>query len=162
MMFDKTWASVGIWVFLGLFIYALLSGLLAEGPLVVGQNLQPGGVIEIHRASDGHYYLQGKLNGRPVTFLVDTGASQVAIPAALADELGLSRCRPAQARTANGSVTSCLVSARTLDFGGYRLERPEVNVLPELRGTALLGMNILERFRIEQENGVMRLSPPRR
>ncbi|MBK6743727.1 MAG: retroviral-like aspartic protease family protein [Hydrogenophilales bacterium] len=158
-MFDKPWASVGIWVFIGLFFYALLSGLMAEGPLMVDQDVTSAG-LEIKRSSDGHYYLKGRIDDHPVTFLIDTGASSVAISAQLADEIGLTRCRPVQSRTANGSVTGCLVTAAVLSFGDYRVERPEINVLPELHGPALLGMNILERFRIEQQNGVMRLSPP--
>ena len=43
-MFDKPWASVGIWVFIGLFFYALLSGLMAEGPLVVDQDVTSAGL----------------------------------------------------------------------------------------------------------------------
>jgi aspartyl protease family protein len=158
-MFDKPWTSVGIWVFIGLFFYALLSGLTAEGPLLVDQNVTAAG-LEIKRSNDGHYYLKGHIDGHPVTFLVDTGASSVAISAQLADEIGLPRCRPVQSRTANGSVTGCLATAGELSFGGYRIERPEINVLPDLRGPALLGMTVLERFRIEQQNGVLRLSPP--
>lgn len=158
-MFDKPWASVGIWVFIGLFCYALLSGLMAEGPLLVGQSVTSEG-LEIKRSNDGHYYLRGSIDDHPLTFLIDTGASSVAISSRLADEIGLSRCRPVQARTANGRVTGCLATAGVLSFGGYRVERPEINVLPELHGPALLGMNILERFRIEQQNGVMRISPP--
>lgn len=158
-MFNKPWASVGIWVFIGLLIYAVLSGLTAEGPLHIDQSVSAKG-LEIKRSGDGHYYLKGLIDGQPVTFLVDTGASSVAISAQLADQIGLSRCRPVQSRTANGSVTGCLATAGELSFGGYRVERPEINVLPELRGPALLGMSVLERFRIEQHNGVLRISPP--
>jgi aspartyl protease family protein len=159
-MFDKAWASAGIWLFIGLFIYALLRGLTAEGPLTVSEGAQRAGALEIARAGDGHYYVKGRIDGHAVDFLVDTGASSVAISAALADRIGLTACRPVSARTANGDVHACIAQAGTLEFGGYRIERPEINVLPDLRGPALLGMNILERFRIEQFDGVMRIAPP--
>src|SRR5512140_2925948 len=48
-----------------------------------------GGAVEIRRSDDGHYRWPGTLNGENVDFLFDTGASGVAIPAALADRLGL-------------------------------------------------------------------------
>jgi aspartyl protease family protein len=158
-MFDKPWASVGIWLFIGLFLYALLRGLTAEGPLLVDAGTMREGGLEIRRAADGHYYIKGSIDGHAVTFLVDTGASSVAISSELADAIGLSKCRPVQARTANGSVPGCLAQAGALSFGGYRIERPEINVLPNLSGPALLGMNVLERFRVEQHKGVMRITP---
>jgi len=159
-MLNKTWTAVGIWLFIGLFLHALLSGLSAEGPLIVDAAVERQGVLEIPRARDGHYYLKGHIDGHPVTFLIDTGASNVAISSALADEIGLTRCRPTLARTANGQVSGCLANARELGFGSYRIERPEIHVLPELRGPALLGMSVLERFRIEQHKGSMRIAPP--
>lgn len=157
---EKTWTAVGIWLFIGLFVYALLSGLAAEGPLIVDAAVERDGALEIPRARDGHYYLKGRIDGHPVTFLIDTGASTVAISSALADEIGLTRCQPTRAHTANGQVMGCLANARELGFGGYRIERPALHILPELRGPALLGMNVLERFRVEQHNGVMRIAPP--
>ena len=48
-----------------------------------------GGVVEIRRSDDGHYHWPGTLNGVRVDFLVDTGATGVAIPASLADRLRL-------------------------------------------------------------------------
>ena len=45
------------------------------------------GVVEIRRGEDGHYHWPGTLNGASVDFLVDTGASGVAIPSALAERL---------------------------------------------------------------------------
>lgn len=159
-MFNKAWASAGIWLCIGLFLYALLRGLTAEGPLLVGEGTLNAGVLEIKRAADGHYYLKGRIDGHAVDFLVDTGASAVAISASLADRLGLTACRPVSARTANGEVRACIAQAGSLEFGAYRIERPEINVLPDLRGPALLGMSVLERFRIEQFDGVMRIAPP--
>jgi aspartyl protease family protein len=158
-MFEKPWTSVGIWLFIGLFLYALFSGLTAEGPLHVDAGVVRDGGLEIKRAADGHYYVKGSIDGHDVDFLIDTGASSVAISSGLADTIGLTQCRPVNSRTANGSVSGCLARAGVLAFGGYRIERPEINVLPNLRGPALLGMNVLERFRIEQHNGVMRITP---
>ncbi len=159
-MFDKPWFSAGIWLFIGLFLYALLRGLSAEGPLTVGRAQVENGALIIERARDGHYYAEGSLDGVRLTFLVDTGASVVAVSEAVADRIGLTRCRPVRAYTANGEVSACMSRARRLELGPYRIEEVDVNILPGLRGTALLGMNVLARFRIEQDRGVMRLVPP--
>jgi clan AA aspartic protease (TIGR02281 family) len=161
-MLHKTWTSVGIWLFIGLLIYTLLHAMTAEGPLLIGASALRDGTLVIERSADGHYYLQGSIDDHPVTFLVDTGASSVAISARLADEIGLERCQPIQARTANGTVNGCLATARVLAFAGYAIERPRIDVLPNLHGPALLGMSVLERFRVEQQDGVMRITPPDR
>ena len=55
-----------------------------------------GEVVEIRRSADGHYHWPGKLAGQEVDFLVDTGATGTAIPAAMARELGLERGGPGQ------------------------------------------------------------------
>ena len=56
-----------------------------------------GGVVEIKRADDGHYHWPGTLNGTSVDFLVDTGASGVAIPGELAKGFGFFQSKPATA-----------------------------------------------------------------
>ena len=71
-----------------------------------------GGVIEIRRAADGHYHWPGTINGRPVEFLIDTGASGTAIPAALATRLGLVSDGQVQSSTAGGDVTGQVVARR--------------------------------------------------
>jgi aspartyl protease family protein len=150
---------VGIWFFLGLIVYAIIVTLTSEGPLVVDQRITATGELEISQAWDGHYYLVGALDGHEFTFLIDTGASRLTLSARQADEIGLTGCRPARAKTANGVVDSCLARADRLTLGPYGIERPEVNVLPGLSGPALLGMNVLDRFSLAQQAGVMRLRP---
>ena len=61
-------------------------------------------VLKQNRA--GHYVANGAINGRQVTFLLDTGATSVSVPASVANRLGLKRGAPLRARTANGVVTT--------------------------------------------------------
>ena len=116
-----------------------------------------GGVIELRRAGDGHYHWPGTLNGRPVDFLVDTGASSVAIPAALARRLGLVAEGQVVSSTAGGRVTGEVMRADLVLDGGVRVERLRVVALPGLDDHPLLGMDVLGRLRWRQESGVLRI-----
>ncbi|WP_138933913.1 retropepsin-like aspartic protease family protein [Roseovarius arcticus] len=107
------------------------------------------GRIELPRAPDGHYYLAAEVNGAPVRFVVDTGASDIvlsredAIAAGLhPDDLNFT----GQASTANGIVRTAPVRLDSIAAGGLtdRDVRAVVNS-GELR-ESLLGMGYLERF----------------
>ena len=115
-----------------------------------------GGVIEIRRGDDGHYHWPGTLNGRAVDFLVDTGATGVAIPARLAQELGLEAQGKVRSSTAGGSVTGDVVRADLVLDGGVRVERLRMVALPGL-DSPLLGMDVLGRLRWQQQGGSLRI-----
>ncbi|MDT8310134.1 MAG: retroviral-like aspartic protease family protein, partial [Methylophaga sp.] len=57
-------------------------------------------ILDRNRA--GHYVAPGKINGHEVTFLLDTGATNISVPAGIAEAAGLERGRPAMVGTANG------------------------------------------------------------
>ena len=61
-------------------------------------------VLRQNRA--GHYVATGAINGHKVTFLLDTGATSVSVPAKVANRIGLKRGAPLRANTANGVVTT--------------------------------------------------------
>ncbi len=115
-----------------------------------------GGVIEIRQGDDGHYHWPGTLNGRDVDFLVDTGASGVAIPASLARELGLRSEGTMRSSTAGGSVVGQVYRADLALQGGVRAERLRIVALPNLDG-ALLGMDVLGRLPWQQRAGALRI-----
>ena len=115
-----------------------------------------GGVVEIRRGADGHYHWPGTLNGTRVDFLVDTGASGVAIPAALADRLGLIGEGTVRSSTAGGWATGRVVRADLALEGGVRAERLRMVALPNL-ASPLLGMDVLGRLRWQQREGALRI-----
>ena len=115
-----------------------------------------GGVIEIRRGADGHYHWPGTINGRPVDFLVDTGATGTAIPAALARELKLKLGEAVQSSTAGGAAVGHLTRVDVSLQGGVRAERMTVVALPGLQ-VPLLGMNVLGRLHWQQRDGVLRI-----
>ena len=115
-----------------------------------------GGVIEIRRGADGHYHWPGSLNGRRVDFLVDTGATGVAIPARLASELKLEGEGFVRSSTAGGEVRGEVVRADLVLDGGVRADRLRMVALPHLEGP-LLGMDVLGRLHWQQQGGELRI-----
>jgi aspartyl protease family protein len=114
------------------------------------------GVVEIRRGADGHYHWPGTLNGESVDFLVDTGASGVAIPASLAERLRLTGEETVRSSTAGGWVTGRVVRADLALQGGVRAERLRMVALPRL-DAPLLGMDVLGRLHWQQRDGALRI-----
>ncbi|MDC8444363.1 MAG: retroviral-like aspartic protease family protein [Nitrosomonas sp.] len=116
------------------------------------------GKIELLQANNGHYFSVGTINDAPVLFLIDTGATYVSVSSKIAERAGIRECLPHHVMTANGSVDACMAIVSVITFGAFQLNDVEVIVLPDMFDEALLGMNILHHFRIEQANQVMRIS----
>jgi aspartyl protease family protein len=143
-----------VWLLLAL---GLFMGVQAWQSHQQGTRLQvQDGLLEIRRSADGHYHWPGRINGHEIDFLVDTGATGTAIPAALAQRLQLPVVGQVQSRTAGGVVTGQVVLADLVLEGGVRAERLRVTALPDL-SSPLLGMDVLGRLRWQQEAGLLRL-----
>ncbi len=150
-----------LWLLIGgaitLMVRALVPGF---GPVQV-RAAQAGAVLLSPNRS-GNYTLGGAINGVPVTFMVDTGASTLAVSAADADRMGLSDCQGVASTTANGTTSGCLALARQISFGPFSARNVRVAVLPRMtEGQALLGMNVLSRMQMLQQSGHMMLRPAR-
>lgn len=114
--------------------------------------------VKIYRNPKGAYTTAGSINGRPVDFMVDTGATRTALPAALAGPAGLQPQGTIRSDTAGGEVQGQVARATIELDGGVRAERLPVALLPVL-STPLLGMDVLSRMRFSQSDGVLRLEP---
>ena len=121
-----------------------------------------GGVVSLDRGRDGHFYVSGRIGGRgheeAVAFMVDTGASTVAIGDALAGKLDLGPCQPRRYQTAAGTVDGCEAVASFVELAGLRIPDVRIAVLPD-NDVVLLGMRVLRHFRIEQQGRRMVLTP---
>lgn len=107
----------------------------------------------------GQYLATGKINGESVKFLVDTGATNIAIPMSVAKKLGLPLGLQSTTITANGYGTSYETAIETVQLGDIKLSGIKATVsagLPE--DTALLGMSFLRRTKVETEKGVMTIT----
>lgn len=101
-------------------------------------------------ARDGHFYLDGEVNGARVRFLVDTGASYVTINDSAAQAAGIPGGTPASFETAAGRVTGHIARGQRLKLACLEVSDVSVAVNPALGPVALLGQNVLRRFEVVQ------------
>jgi aspartyl protease family protein len=114
--------------------------------------------VRLKRNRMGHYVTAGTINGEAVVFLLDTGATGVAIPAALAERLSLQRGRPIVTNTANGSTRSYLTRLDEVGIGDIRLRDVEASITPGLQmREVLLGMSFLKHIEFTQRGNTLTL-----
>jgi aspartyl protease family protein len=118
--------------------------------------IAPGSELVLKRSSDGHYVFPGTINGEPVTFLLDTGATLVSVPAHLGDELGLKPGARQQAITANGTVTTRATRVDALAFGPFEIRGVSASLNPGMRDEqVLLGMSVLKHLEFTQRGDTL-------
>ena len=106
----------------------------------------------------GHYLANGKINGHPVVFLLDTGATDVALPEKLANRIGLEKGYESRAQTANGITKSYLTLLRDVSLGDIRLHGIRASILPGMKGNqVLLGMSFLKQLEMRQKGDTLTL-----
>ena len=123
--------------------------------------VQPGsGELVLKRNRAGHYVAPGTINGQPVVFLLDTGATQVSVPAHLGPELGLAPGAPMQVMTANGTVTVRATTIDELGLGPFRIGNVRGHLNPGFRDDQiLLGMSVLAQLEFTQRGDTLILRP---
>jgi aspartyl protease family protein len=107
--------------------------------------------VLLKQNQQGHYVTTGTINDHPVEFLLDTGATDVVIPEALADQLQLKRGRRGRAMTANGPVTIFSTTISQLTIGDISLRNVNASINPGMRPPSiLLGMSALKQVEFVQ------------
>lgn len=160
----KTAQMIAAWVFIFTGAIAVV-GLWEDirGTLGPGQRMTVTGErVEVPRAPDGHYYLQLLVNGEPVEFLVDTGASQVVLTRRDAGRAGIDTAALnyfGRAMTANGEVRTAPVKLDSIALGTFTDRGVTAWVNAGDMEQSLLGMDYLQRWQsIEFGGGTLVLN----
>jgi aspartyl protease family protein len=107
----------------------------------------------------GHFFSEGAINGNPVRFVVDTGATLVALPAAEARRLGLDYRKGTRGitETAGGPVEAFRIRLDRVRLGDIELTGVDGVVIEQGLNVALLGMSFLNRVEMKREGQTMTL-----
>lgn len=134
---------------------------LGAAPARVGSSGGVGGATEIvlHVGTGGHFLTQGAINGKPVRFLVDTGATAVAMSISEANRIGLDwrNGQRGYSATAGGTVPVYGVTLRSVRVGEVEVFNVDAVVLQAEMPAILLGNTFLNRFSMRRDADTMRL-----
>lgn len=121
---------------------------------VTGSQSEYFNEVVLTRNRNHHYVANGTINGYPVTYLVDTGATHVAIPPQVAERLGLKAGREGRAQTANGIVRTASTQLDSLSLGTIALNNVRGSITYGMQGEEiLLGMSALKNVEFTHKNG---------
>lgn len=154
------WMFFGAWIVILVLLTLYFSGMLEKkyNPNQSPISIVNGDIAEVIllRNRMGHYIASGEINNVPVTFLLDTGATNVVIPAHLGNKLNLQPGRRSQARTANGVVTVADTNINELTLSDIRLINVDASLNPGMRGDEiLLGMSVLKYLELTQKGDAL-------
>lgn len=130
----------------------------ATGRMVTAEDDAGRALVILQQDRSGHYFAEGTINNQPLVFLVDTGATDVAISESAARDLGLKFGPRIRVQTAAGPVGAWVTRVDSVTVGGLRLENVRATITPGLGNKALLGMSFLKHFSITQQDERLILS----
>ena len=115
--------------------------------------------IKLFPSQDGHFRIEGIINDKnKLNFLVDTGASIISIPEKVAKQNNLPKLGKTIVLTAGGEIEAYNTVIENLQLGPINISNVKATIIPNLySGDALLGMNILRKFKIEQNKDYFKL-----
>ena len=108
--------------------------------------------ISLERNKYGHYVASGEINEQPVVFMLDTGATDIAISDQLAKKLGLKKGRAFKVSTANGVSTAYRTRLDSVSLGDIELNNLQATILSNASDNqVLLGMVFLKHMELVQK-----------
>jgi len=115
--------------------------------------------VHVKMNSQGRYLTSGKIKGKDVLFLIDTGATSLAIPNSVASELNLVKGRHFFARTAGGKSIYHSTTVPSITVGNITIDNVRGGIGYELHGSEiLLGMTFLSKIEMKFKDGYLIMS----
>lgn len=132
---------------------------LGAAPASVAPSTSAPRQIVMSAGHGGHYTTAGTINGHLTQFLLDTGATSIAISQIEADRMGLryQQGRRIVTQTANGAVPAYALELSSVRIADVEVRNVAAIVIPTQMPYVLLGNSFLSRFQMRRENDVMTL-----
>jgi aspartyl protease family protein len=118
-----------------------------------------GSQIVLTAGTGGHFVTTGSINGKAVRFVVDTGATHIALSQAEAERIGLAyqKGQRGMSNTANGQVPVHRITLDVVRVGDVQVYNVDATVLPAQMDQILLGNSFLTRFQMKRDNDTLTL-----
>lgn len=116
--------------------------------------------VTLSAGADGHFMADGQINGAAIRFIVDTGATSVAIPASEANRLRIDyrKGQRVTTQTAGGPTQAYVVRLDSIRIGSIELQNVEAIVIEQGLNISLLGNSFLNRMEMRREGQTMTLT----
>ncbi len=141
-------------------LYAGFSSLQKDKVSVSSVDASGNAMVILQQDRNGHYEVEGQINGRAVVFLVDTGATDIALPESVARELGLKFGPRIGVMTAAGPVNAWMTRLDMVSIGNIQRRNVRATITTGEFGGVLLGMSFLKDFNLQQRDGTLIISQP--
>ena len=117
--------------------------------------------ITLKQNRQGHYIATGKINNQPVKFLLDTGATNVAIPEHLAKRLRLKKGPAHNTITANGTSISYSTILASISLGDIEMRNVSASISSGMQfDEVLLGMSFIKHLKMSQQGKILTIQVP--
>jgi aspartyl protease family protein len=133
--------------------YLLFSALDTGGGMTSTVGSDGSAMVVLEQDRSGHYVAEGQINGQAVTFLVDTGATDVALPESVARALGLEFGPRVRVMTAAGPASAWMTRLDEVAVGGIRRQNVRASITSGEFNGILLGMSFLKHYNLQQQDG---------
>jgi len=132
---------------------------VGEAPVSLGGASGRGSRIVLTESSGGHFMTAGQINGRAVQFMVDTGATGIAMSMQDAERAGINykNGQAVQMSTANGAALGFRIKLDSVRVGDVEVYGVDAVVTPQAMPFVLLGNSFLSRFQMKRDNNLMTL-----
>ena len=139
-------------------LYLLFSAFDNSGGTVTSIGSDGNVMVVLEQDRNGHYEAEGSINGQQVSFLVDTGATDVAMPESTARALGLKFGPRVKVMTAAGPATAWVTRLDEVTVGGLRRTNVRASITAGEFDGILLGMSFLKHYSLQQSDGRLMIS----
>jgi len=153
---------IGMWVLLVALLTLIFNNILERqynpNQKLASRQGADGAEVSLKRNKYGHYVASGLINGQPVVFMLDTGATDIAVPVQVADRLGLKRGRKKIYQTAKGPATAYATVLEQVSLGDIQVRNVRASINPHMRSEeVLLGMSFLKQLEFTQRGDTLTL-----